>query len=83
MLCIQIAPLVFSKSAVFCFEEVYRYLVASVEVKCPAIVLGDAIVVEVCLILDLDRCIEQDFSVRADAGVMSECRLRRDGGVVC
>lgn len=40
---VQIAPLVFSKSAVFCFEEINRDLVASVEVECSAIAPGDSV----------------------------------------
>ena len=79
---VQIAPLVFGEGSVIRFEEVHRHFVAPVEVERSTIAPGDAVIVKVCLILDFDRRVEQDCSVRSDAGVMPECRLRRDVGVV-
>ena len=55
MLGVEIRPLILGKFAAFYFQEVDRHSLRTVEVQRPAVIPCDAVIVQIRLILNLDR----------------------------
>ena len=78
MLGVEIAPLILRESAVGGLEEIDRHLLRTVEIQRSTVIPGNSIVVQVCLVPNLERRVVQNFAVRSDAGVMSEFGFRSE-----
>ena len=73
---VEIRPLRLRELAVFRLEEVDPHPLAAVEMQVPAVIPGDAKIVKVRFVVDLDRAVEEDFSVLPERRTMPERCVR-------